>query len=117
MTKEQKELAEKIYEETDIDVAYMVENDMPDNIDDFMEQMQELVNEIEVIYYATAMEYLMENDTSLRESMELAQDMGCEPKNISSELLATLHKQQQASELIWEYKDEIEELFYSDNNE
>ena len=47
-----------------------------------------------IIYYHKAMEYLMENDASLRDSLELASEMGLEVDNLSSETLATLLYQQ-----------------------
>lgn len=61
-----------------------------DNADDLRDAMQEAINEQEVIYYGRAMELLADEDTSLRESLELAQDMGYQPKDLSSEILATL---------------------------
>ena len=48
------------------------------------------ISEDEIIYYSNAMKYLSENDNSLRESMEIADELGYKPKNINSELLATL---------------------------
>ena len=53
----------------------------------------EYVNAEEIIYYNTAMEYLSEHDWSLTESAEIASDLGFELKNINSEMLATLHLQ------------------------
>ena len=38
--------------------------------------------DVEVIYYATAIEYLKENDNSLRESLELAHELGFELKKL-----------------------------------
>lgn len=114
MNEKQKELINRISDELDIDLSYEIENNKPDNIDDFMDMMQERVNEIEVIYYHNAMEYLTENDNSLQLSLGIAKDMGYEIENINSELLATLLKQQNASEHIYDYKDEVEELFYDD---
>ena len=49
--------------------------------------------EQDIIYYGTAMDYLREEDCSLRESMQLAHDLGCDLANISSETLATIHYQ------------------------
>ena len=49
--------------------------------------------ETEIIYYNRAMEYLSEHDWSLRESAEIASNLGFELKNINSEMLATLHLQ------------------------
>src|SRR3990167_3960358 len=101
LTKEQTELLDKMDADIGIDMAYeLINGELPETIDDFTEAMQERIGEIEVIYYSNAMEYLAENDTSLRESMGLASDMGYEAKNINSELLATILKQQNASEKI-----------------
>ncbi len=113
MTKEQKELCELIYKETDIDLAYEIEHNMPDNIDDLMEVLEDRAREIEVIYYSNAMEYLAENDPSLQYSLGLAGDMGYEAKNINSELLATLLKQENVMEEVQEYRDELETAFFS----
>ena len=62
----------------------------------------------EVIYHAVAMEYLSENDPSLNESMELAQDMGYEPKDINSELLASLLQTQDNQNSYDDLCDDIE---------
>jgi hypothetical protein len=67
--------------------------------------------EIEIIYYSNAMEYLTRNDTSLRESIEIALDYGYELKNINSELLASLLASQNSREQFNNYENEINELF------
>ena len=60
------------------------------NIDNFNESINDMINEQEIIYYSNAMDFLNEHDTSLRESLEIADDFGYTPKNLSSEILATL---------------------------
>lgn len=116
LTAQQKEVLKDLYDETTIDMEYEIVNgDLPDTIDDFMELVEERVNEIEVIYYYNAMEYLKENDPSLQYSLGIANDMGYEAKNINSELLATLLTQENAREEIYNHKDAIEEAFYSTN--
>ena len=55
-----------------------------------IDHMRTEISEDEIIYYSNAMKYLSENDNSLRESMEIADELGYKPKNINSELLATL---------------------------
>lgn len=45
---------------------------------------------IEIAYYANAMEFLSENDPSLRDSLELAADMGYSAGGLNSEILASL---------------------------
>lgn len=67
--------------------------------------------DIEIIYYYKALEYLKENDTSLSESMAIADEYGYEPKNINSELLASLLASQNAREEFYDLQNEIEEFF------
>ena len=73
----------------------------------------------EVIYYASAIEYLKENDPSLRESLELASDLGFELKNLTSETLASLLKTENVrnnfQELETEINDFFNELFEEEN--
>jgi hypothetical protein len=47
-------------------------------------------HQCEVIYYANAIKFLVENDPSLRLSMELASNMGYETSSLNSEVLASL---------------------------
>ncbi len=47
----------------------------------------------EIIYYSKAMDYLIENDPSLRESMAIANEYGSDLNQINSEYLATIHYQ------------------------
>jgi hypothetical protein len=65
-----------------------------------VEEIQDLIkdyifennlDQIEIIYYSKAMDYLHKNDFSLFESMQIAAELGYETKNLSSELLASLH--------------------------
>lgn len=116
LTQVQKELCDELYNDTQIDLEYAVVNDMPEDIDAMMDYLQERVYEIECIYYHNAMEYLKENDPSLQESLGLAHDMGSTLENLNSETLATLLMQQKAGEVIWEYKDRLDEAFYSNND-
>ena len=115
MNEKQKKLCDDFYSDTGIDLAYtMTDGTKPDDIDDAIEQLEERANEIECIYYSNAMEYLAENDASLRDSLSLASEYGCEIGTLNSETLATLLMQANAREKIYEYKDEIEELFYGE---
>lgn len=65
----------------------------------------------EIIYHATAMEYLLKNDPSLRESCGLAADMGFETKNINAELLASILATQNCREEFEGLEDEINDFF------
>ncbi len=80
-----------------------------DNFEDIQERIETWIYEQEVIYYSVAMNYLMENDCSLNESMELAGDY--DTTNINSELLATLLYQENLKSELSDIIDEIEEVF------
>ena len=100
----------------DIDVTdYITEADLEEgNINDANE-LYDLLHDnyafdVEIIYYSTAMEYLTEHDQSLSESFEIANEMGFDLENLSSETLASLHASRQAEEDFWSIKDEIDEI-------
>ena len=80
-----------------VDVPYLANATFEDE-DELLEALQDYVNSEEIIYYSRAIEYLSDNDPSLRESMELAQDMCCELSSLTSETLATLHYQDALNE-------------------
>ena len=46
---------------------------------------------IEIIYYSNAIQYLKENDPSLRDSLEIASEFISNIRSVNSELLASLH--------------------------
>lgn len=85
--------------------------------DELIEAMQEEISQDEIIYYSNAMEYLMENDSSLMESCELASDLGYETKNLNSELLATILTQHNLNQELYKLQDEIEEIYNSESEE
>ena len=70
---------------------YKVEEELFDTYDDAIEYCYQQ----EIIYYHKAMEYLMDNDASLRESLELASELCLEVDSLSSEVLATILFQQE----------------------
>lgn len=124
MTNQQKlEKLSKLFEENnlDIDIKYAFTQylgdgktkikDLPDNANDLYDELQEQdLFRQEVIYFASAMEYLQEEDTSLTESLEIAQELGFKPKDLNSELLASLLKTRRAEEKFQELSEEIEEI-------
>jgi hypothetical protein len=65
---------------------------------------------VEVIYYNDAMSYLMENDPSLKRSLELAADFGCELKNLNSETLASLLASENARTEFYQLESEINSI-------
>ncbi len=64
-----------------------------------------------ITYYFTAISFLKENDPSLRDSLELAADLGFDVKNINSELLASLLKSELERENFNDSRNKIEEFF------
>lgn len=104
------EKIEKLLSDIDIEVSLKDEAiETFDELREFLEEDQGSFN-VEIIYYARAMEYLSENDPSLNESMALAQDMGYEPKDINSELLASILASQNVRNDFDELENEISEL-------
>lgn len=93
-----------------LDFNYLLDAEF-NNIDNFNESINDMINEQEIIYYSNAMDFLNEYDTSLRESLEIADDFGYTPKNLSSEILATLLLQSflhaETSDLITEIENNI----------
>lgn len=113
LTAEQQEVITEVEKDCNIELAWYFKNETPDDIDDVIEYCEERINEIEVIYYATAIQYLSENDPSLRDSLELASEFGFEIDNLNSETLATLLMQSQAREALYEHREALEAAFFS----
>lgn len=65
----------------------------------------------EVIYYQSAMQYLKENDDSLKISLQLAHECGYTLENLNSEILASLLKSDTARDDFHNEKSEITEFF------
>jgi hypothetical protein len=127
LTQEHRDRVYKFLSElnTEVEVTYFVDvNDL--EVEDFDVDMFESICsaiqdnngfEQDVIYYASAMDYLRENDPSLRESIDIASQCGYDIKNINSELLASLLKTQYVIDDFNELKDEINEFFEELYNE
>ena len=81
------------------------------NADDLYEELDnnDAFN-IDIIYYYKAMDYLLENDLSLSESIDIAVELGYSLENINSELLASLHASQKARNQFWKCKDDINNI-------
>ena len=52
---------------------------------------ESVLDKVERIFYSNAMDYLRENDPTLKESLELADDFGFDIKDLDSERLASIH--------------------------
>lgn len=99
-----------------IDWHYMLED--ASDLDELREKASDYIREsCEIIYYHKAIDYLKEHDPSLRESLDLAQDMGFEAKNLNSETLATLLYQQKLEQALGEFINEAEDLVLTEESE
>ena len=84
--------------ELDIEFIYKVDGEVFETEDEAIEYC----HQEEIIYYYRATEYLLENDSSLRDSLDLASEMGFTLENLNSEVLATLLYQRDLLESIEE---------------
>ena len=66
---------------------------------------------VEIIYYSTAIKFLQENDASLKESLEIAEECGFEISSLNSEVLASLLASRQAEEEFYDLQSEIDDFF------
>jgi intracellular sulfur oxidation DsrE/DsrF family protein len=112
--KQKEDFFNKISENLDINIMDYFQDDEIKDILDF-DELVEILEEhsafdIEIIYYAKAIQYLKENDASLHESMELASDMGIETKDLNSELLASILASQNIRNDFWDLQNEINEF-------
>jgi len=73
--------------------------------------------DIEIIYYSNAIQYLKENDASLKDSLELAIELGYTLENISSEILASLLASKNALENFYNLESDINTFFLELNEE
>jgi hypothetical protein len=95
-----------------IDIPYYIDASEVNSFDEMYDAIDENRGfEVEIIYYASAMDYLRENDPSLNESMEIAEEYGYTPKNINSELLASLLASRYCRDEFESWRDTIETFF------
>lgn len=66
---------------------------------------------VDMTYYSNAIEYLAKKDPSLTESLGLAAELGYEPRNLNSELLASLLASQESREQFNALQDQINAFF------
>jgi hypothetical protein len=72
---------------------------------------------IDVMYYSNAIDYLSENDASLRESLEIADEYGYKCSDLNSEILASLLKSRYFEDEFYSNQSEIEQIFEEIQNE
>tara|TARA_R100001443_G_scaffold3552_1_gene11135 strand:- start:291 stop:668 length:378 start_codon:yes stop_codon:yes gene_type:complete len=92
---------------------HLTEDDLDDmeDFDDLADILrQDGAFDIDIIYYHKATKYLQENDPSLTESLNIANDLGYKTCDLNSELLASLLASQYAEEELYYYEAQINEL-------
>ena len=100
---------------TEVDILAMIDID---NID-FKNAFDSIINmiddnygfNIEIIYYHKAMEFLSNNDNSLRDSFEIASELGYNVSDLNSEILASLLASKLVREEFCELEGEITAFF------
>jgi hypothetical protein len=100
---------------SEIDFQYHLESEDFNSFEDVRDLIEACDGfSIEIIYYSAALDYLRENDPSLRQSLELAGDMGYKPADLNSEILATILATEitrgEFEEMQDEFTDLLEEL-------
>lgn len=98
----------------DIDLCQYFQSDIDFN--QFNENVLQGIREEDVIYYHKAMEFLLKNDPSLKDSLEIAGDLGFETNQLNSEILATLLYQEYLGEQYSEIQSDIEDFFLKVDN-
>jgi|TARA_R100001530_G_scaffold16869_1_gene14701 hypothetical protein len=85
-------------------IMFVVHNQWSDEKEKFYTEDEafEWICEQEVTYYSVAMNYLIENDCSLNESLEEADAMGFTTDMLNSEILATILLRKMLNENIYE---------------
>ena len=94
-----------------IDLASLYDNE--DTFQEFCDKVNDAIMHEEIIYYSEAIKYLMREDASLSDSLDIASEYGFTTEQLNSELLATLLYQQKLSEQWCEIYEQVEEIFNS----
>lgn len=113
-TESQKQEIKEIFESYKMFNSYIsfydIFNHEPESMNQVIEEIETLIFQTEVIYYSVAIDILKNNDASLRESLEIAEELGYSPINLNSEILATLLIQKYLQEDATKLIEEIENL-------
>ena len=108
MTNKLQQLAED--NKFDIDLANLYCKE--DTFTDFCDKVNDAIMQEEIIYYHKAIKYLMKEDASLSDSLDIASEYGYTTEQLNSELLATLLYQQRLTEQWYEIEEQVKEMFF-----
>ena len=98
----------------DMDITNFVELGDINSFQDIIDQLYDkgaFSQEGEIIYYSNAINFLRENDPSLRESFGIVNDFGFSLDNLNSETLASLLKERMLIDEFNELENEINDFF------
>ena len=100
---------------TEVDILNYIDIDDIDYLNAF-ESIYDMIDNkggfnVDIIYYSKAIEFISENDPSLKDSLEIASDMGYKVSDINSELLASLLASENARNEIIGLREEINDFF------
>lgn len=111
---QKKQDIQEVINNAGLSIDIYVIDELPDNFDELTEQLdEERMFDVEIIYYHNAIKYLSENDPSLKQSLEIAQEYGYELKTLSSEVMASLLASQNEREGWQELESEITDILES----
>lgn len=97
------------YLSDNIDLNDILNYNEINTLEDLEDCLNEKILEIQIIYYATGINILKEEDQSLTESLEQAYECGYTITDINSELLATLLIQKRCFDELYDFMQEVEE--------
>ena len=118
-TKQQDEKIKDLFDNTnfliDLDYEYLIYN--LEDLNDLEEDFYQMISEHKMIYYSKCINFLKEYDNSLCESLIIAEELGYTPKNLNSEILATLLIQSYMNEELNEILEELNEILEEETEE
>lgn len=80
------------------------------DFDKFIEKVKETISNECFVYNSEAIKYLMRHDASLKQSLDIANDLGYKLDNLDSIILANLLYQHMLYEQLNDNKDKLKEL-------
>lgn len=105
--------AENILSSSFTDFIPREDADLYDTIDSIEETLRDYgAFDVEIIYYSNAIAYLAEEDPSLTEAFEIAEEYGYSLSNLNSEKLASLLASRRSEEEWYELRNEVEDIIY-----
>jgi hypothetical protein len=101
-----------------LDYEYLLEDAIDgQDISVFENGIDDLFNDYLIVYYNNAMPFLMEEDPSLEEALEYADELGFSIRDLDSEKLANLLLEKRIREEWEEIKSDVEDVLMEDTDD